>query len=105
MSEGPQNTYLCVVCLMVGLCSPKALIKVQILRFLPHGRVAQLVERQIEALGADGSSPSLPTNYTGVAQFGLERPVWARKVGSSNLSIRTTNLISQGNPLRRRGAL
>ena len=70
MSEGSQNTYLCVVCLMVGLCSPKASIKVQILRFLPHGRVAQLVERQIEDLGADSSNPSLPTNYTGVGQFG-----------------------------------
>ena len=70
MSEGPQNTYLCVVCPMVELCSPKASIKVQILRFLPYGRVAQLVERQIEALGADGSSPSLPTIHTGVGQFG-----------------------------------
>lgn len=30
-----------------------------------------MVERQIEDLGADGSNPSLPTNYTGVAQFGF----------------------------------
>ena len=76
--------------------------------FIPScffGEIAQLVERGIEDPSVGGSIPSLPTNYTGVAQFGLERPVWARKVGSSNLSIRTTNLISQGNPLRRRGAL
>ena len=76
--------------------------------FIPscfYGEIAQLVERGIEDPSVGGSIPSLPTNYTSVAQFGLERPVWARKVGSSNLSIRTTNLISQGNPLRRRGAL
>ena len=52
-----------------------------------------MVERGIEDPSVGGSIPSLPTNYTGVAQFGLERPVWARKVGSSNLSIRTKKIL------------
>ena len=58
-----------------------------------YGEIAQLVERGIEDPSVGGSIPSLPTNYTGVAQFGLERPVWARKVGSSNLSIRTIKIL------------
>ena len=37
--------------------------------------ITQLVERGIEDPSVGGSIPSLPTNYTGVAQFGLERPV------------------------------
>lgn len=68
--------------------------------FIPscfYGEIAQLVERGIEDPSVGGSIPSLPTNYTGVAQFGLERPVWARKVGSSNLSIRTIIKIMSAN--------
>ena len=56
-----------------------------IFRLVFYGEIAQLVERGIEDPSVEGSIPSLPTKYTGVAQFGLERPVWARKVWSSNL--------------------
>lgn len=36
-----------------------------------YGEIAQLVERGIEDPSVGGSIPSLPTNYTGVAQFGF----------------------------------
>ena len=68
-----------------------------IFRLVFYGEIAQLVERGIEDPSVGGSIPSLPTKYTGVAQFGLERPVWVRKVWSSNLSIRTIIKIMSAN--------
>ena len=38
---------------------------------MPYGEIAQLVERGIEDPSVGGSTPSLPTIHTGVAQFGF----------------------------------